>query len=149
VLEDFYDDGLTPSTRSFNDLVSFADFDYSGTTDVVARFDGGPTVGHNVLMNLASSPQTIVVSVVGANGEHNQAGRVVRLTPDARPNVIMTQIVDGGSGYMANSPYDITFATPYSGAYTVSVRFANATYTTTAHAGERVVMYANGTVVHQ
>ena len=57
----------------------------------------------------------------------------------------MTQVVDSGSGYMSNSPYDLTFATPYEGAYTVSVRFAGATYTMTAHRGDHVTLRADGT----
>jgi hypothetical protein len=96
-------------------------------------------------INQASSFDTIVVSIVGANGEHNQAGRVVHVSPVLRPGVIMTQIVDGGSGYLANTQYDLTFATPYPGAYAVSVRFANATYTTTAHIGDHVTLRADGT----
>jgi hypothetical protein len=57
----------------------------------------------------------------------------------------MTKVVDGGSGYMANSPYELTFATPYFGAYTISVRFADATYTAVARNGDHVTMYADGT----
>jgi len=152
VPHDFYADGLTVVQREYNDLLAWADFDSSGTIDLVARFNDPPTqyAGYmSVLMNQAISYDTIIVSVLGDNGERNQAGRVVRLTPDARPNVTMTQVVDGGSGYLSNGPYDLTFAAPYPGAYTVSVRFANATYTTTARVGDHVTMYANGTFTVQ
>jgi hypothetical protein len=148
-LVDFYDDGLSTTTRGWNDLQTFADFDDNGTADWVSRFGDtrAPDGGYlNVLMNQASSSDIITITVLGANGEQNQQGRVVRVTPDARPSVTMTQVVDGGSGYMSNGPYDLTFATPYPGAYSISVRFANATYTATARSGEHVTMYANGTV---
>jgi hypothetical protein len=71
------------------------------------------------------------------------------VSPLLRPNVIMTQIVDGGSGYLANSQYDLTFATPYPGAYTITGRFAGGEYTATAHAGDHVTMRANGTYLLQ
>ncbi|MGH8042121.1 MAG: FG-GAP repeat domain-containing protein, partial [Rudaea sp.] len=146
VIHDFYDDGLTPATRGWNDLQTFADFDFGGTMDLASRFSPGDTT---VLMNQATSSDIITVTVLGNNGEHNQQGRVVRVTPDARPNVTMTQVVDSGSGYMSNGPYDLTFATPYFGAYTVSVRFADATYTAVARRGDHLIMYANGTISHQ
>ena len=68
------------------------------------------------------------------------------VVPDARPAVTMLQVVDGGSGYLSNGPYDLTFATPYFGAYKISVRFANASYTAVAHSGDHVSMFANGSV---
>jgi len=142
VIHDFYDDGKTPTTRPGNDLQTFGDFDFSGTTDLATRF-GYVTV----LMNQARSDDVITISVLGLHGEQNQQGRIVRLTPNARPDVTMLQIVDSGSGYMSNGPYDLTFATPYFGAYTFSVRFAPATYTAVAHSGDHVTMYANGTVI--
>ena len=145
VLHDFYDDGLSTNTRGLNDLVAHADFDRNGTEDFAARLYSGPT-GQTALAEQVAASNTILVSVLGVNGEQNQQGRVVRVTPSARPDITMLQIVDGGSGYMANGPYDLTFATPYFGAYTISVRFANATYTAVAHTGEHVTLYGNGTV---
>ena len=159
-LHDFYDDGLTTTTRDWNDLQTYSDFDNSGTADYVSRFTYFPFGASNsedgiapgylsVSMNQASSTDIITVTVLGANGEQNQQGRVVRVTPDARPNVTVTQVVDSGSGYMSNGSYDLTFATPYFGAYTVSVRFADATYTATAQSGDHVTMSANGTYAIQ
>jgi hypothetical protein len=141
VVHDFYDDGLTPSTRAFNAQLTFGDFDFSGTMDVVSGSDND-----HILMNRAHSDDIIIVSVLGAHREQNQQGRVVRVTPNAHPDVTLLQIVDGGSGYLSNGPYDLTFATPYFGAYTISVRFSDATYTAVAHSGDHVTMYANGTV---
>ncbi|HSE11875.1 MAG TPA: VCBS repeat-containing protein, partial [Rudaea sp.] len=145
VLHDFFDDGLQPTGRGWHDLLTYADFDYSGTVDFIARVAGGTNTGLYTVMNRAVSFDTLTVTVLGANGEQNQAGRVVRVSPVLRPGVVMTQVVDGGSGYMSNGPYDLTFATPYEGAYTVTVRFAAGSYVTTAHAGDHVTMRANGT----
>ena len=140
VVHDFYQDGLTPATRPANNLLTFGDFDLSGTVDVVSM-----STSVSMIMNNASSPDIITISVLGANGEQNQQGRVVRVMPKARPNLTMLQIVDGGSGYMSNGPYELAFATPYFGAYTISVRFADATYTVIARSGDHVTMRANGT----
>ena len=145
VVHDFFDDGLQPTQRGWHTLLSYADFDYNGTVDFVSLATGGPQTGHYSVINQATSFATVTVSVVGASGEQNQAGRVVRVSPMLRPSVIMTQVVDGGSGYMSNGPYDLTFATPYPGPYTVSVRFANASYVVTALSGSHVTMRANGT----
>jgi hypothetical protein len=151
VLHDYYDDGLTPATRGWSDLQTFADFDFSGTVDIVGRF--GPastTTGYlTALTNKASSSNIIIVTVLGSDGQKNQAGRVVHLNPDSKPAITMSQVVDSGSGYMGNAPYDLTFAAPFPGAYAVAVRFANATITTTAHIGDHVFIYADGTVVIQ
>jgi len=140
VQHDFYQDGLAPTQVTWFDAPAAADFDLSGTMDLALR-----STSLVPFINQATSFDTIVVSIVGRNGEHNQAGRVVHVSPVLRPGVIMTQVVDGGSGYLANTQYDLTFATPYPGAYTVSVRFADATYTTTAHIGDHVTLRADGT----
>jgi hypothetical protein len=144
VVHDFFDDGRQPTTRGWPDLLTTADFDRSGTADFIARSTGGDDSALYAVMQRATSADRITVTVVGAGGEQNQAGRVVRVSPMLRPEVVMTQVVDGGSGYMSNAPYDLTFATPYEGAYTVSVRFAQAAYTVTAHRGDRVTLRADG-----
>ncbi len=144
VQHDFYQDGLAPNLVTWFDAPAAADFDLNGTMDLVLRSNSLTT-----FMNQASSFDTIIVSVVGANNEHNQAGRVVRVSPALKPGVVMTQIVDGGSGYLANNQYDLTFATPYAGAYSITVRFAGGSYSATAHSGDHVTMRANGTYTVQ
>lgn len=138
VRHDFFDDGLSPETRTWNDLQTFGDFDASGTADIVSRFR--PVI---ILMNKATDLDVITVTVLGTEGEHNQQGRLVRVSPVVRPDVVMTQVIDSGSGYMSNGPYDLTFPTPYPGTYTVRVRFASGVHTTTVRAGTHVRMYAN------
>ncbi|MGH8042807.1 MAG: FG-GAP repeat domain-containing protein, partial [Rudaea sp.] len=78
-VSDFYDDGLLPTQRGWDDLQTFADFDNSGTIDWVSRFGDTRTNDDgylDILMSRASSLDTIVVTILGNNGEHNQQGRV-------------------------------------------------------------------------
>ena len=144
VLHDFFDDGRVPTNRGWRDLEANADFDNSGTPDFVTRSLGNGDSGLYVSIQQSTNRDVLQVRVVGANGEQNQAGRVVRVRSTVRPDKTMTQVVDGGSGYMANGPYNLTFATPYPGAYTITVRFAGGSYTATAHSGDHVTMRANG-----
>jgi hypothetical protein len=144
VPHDFYQDGVAPEQVTWFDAPAAADFDLSGSVDLVLR-----SSALTPFLNEATSADTIVVSIVGANGEHNQAGRVVRVSPLLRPDIVMTQVVDGGSGYLANSQYDLTFATPYAGSYRITTRFAGASYTTTARSGQHVTLRANGTYAVQ
>lgn len=154
VASDFYDDGITDDTqRAFSTLQTFADFDNSGTMDVVSAL---PVTGLNehtndgsmlVLMNKATSDRVLHVTVLGPNGEHNQFGRVVRVQPQAKSAFVMTQVVDGGSGYLGNSPYTLQFATPWAGTYNINVRLASGVVQLTADVGANVMVYADGRVV--
>ena len=140
-------------TDAFSTLQTFADFDNSGTMDVVSAL---PVTGLNehtndgsmlVLMNKATSDRVLHVTVLGPNGESNQFGRVVRVQPQAKSAFVMTQVVDGGSGYLGNSPYTLQFATPWAGTYNINVRLASGVVQVTAAAGANVMVYADGRVV--
>src|SRR5262249_2237092 len=97
-----------------------------------------------ILMNRASSDQVIHVTVLGPNGERNQFGRVVRVAAEAKPRFVMTEVVDGGSGYLANTPYTLQFATPYPGKYLVDVGLADRLVELEAAPGDNLTIYANG-----
>lgn len=155
VQSDFWNDGYSSDAqRPLIEISSFADFDNNGGMDVVLRhadvtpgteqFTGTGTF--TVLMNQAGSSRNISVTVLGSNGEYNQFGRVVRVSPQAKPGFVMTQVVDGGSGYLSNSPYTLEFAAPYYGSYDIDVGFADSDVEVTAVAGQNVVIYANGNV---
>lgn len=152
---DFWNDGYSSdSQRPLIDLSTVADFDNNGGMDVVLRHaDVEPGTEQalgtgflTVLMNQAGSQRNISITVLGSNGEYDQYGRVVRVSPAAKPGFVMTQVVDGGSGYLANAPYALEFAAPYAGAYDIDVGFANYDVAVTAIAGQNVVVYANGSV---
>ncbi|GAA0714577.1 VCBS repeat-containing protein [Dokdonella soli] len=155
VLSDFYDDGYSSdNNRPWNDLQTFADFDGSGTMDIVSRFPGADSdsgtpsgvIDTKILLNRAGTSRVIHVTVLGPNGERNQFGRVVRVRPMAKPGFVMTDVIDGGSGYMANTPYTLQFAAPWLGAYAIDVRLSDRQVNVAAEAGQNVTIYADGRV---
>jgi len=154
VSSDFYDDGFADdSQRPLIELSTLADFDRNGGMDIVlnhpellAGTEVAATGFMKVLMNLGGSSRTIQVTVTDSGGEHNQFGRVVRVSPQAIPGFVMTQVVDGGSGYLANTPYRLKFAAPFAGSYRIAVVFADRQVEVTAVAGQNVTISANGNV---
>jgi hypothetical protein len=97
--------------------MALADLDGDGRIDVVyehAFYDNETqTTGRGAF----------TVEVVGANGEHNQLGRVIQVFPPGTSR-IFTRVVDGGSGYLTQNQYPIIVGTPFAGAHTVKVYFA-------------------------
>ena len=71
----------------------------------------------------ATGAGSFTVEVLGANGEHNQYGRVIQVFPSGTSR-IFTRAVDGGSGYLTQSQYPILVGTPFAGAHTVKVYYA-------------------------
>jgi hypothetical protein len=147
---DYFDDGIADNwQRPFADLQTLADFDGNGTLDPVVRYPHGnpPSVGTTrVLMNRAAAP-SIRVTVLGASGERNQQGRVVRVSPVAKPGFVMTDVVDGGSGYLANTAYTLQFAAQWPGSYLVDVRVADLLIEVPVRAGANLTVYADGRVL--
>ena len=154
VQSDYFDDGFSDDLqRPLGDLQTVADFDANGTLDLAIRYpEVSPTIGMTgngttkILMNRANSARSIHVTVLGDAGQHNQFGRVVRVSVLAKPGFVMTDVVDGGSGYMANTPYTLQFAAPYAGAYRIEVGFADRQVDVLAAAGQDVIVYADGRV---
>ena len=83
----------------------------------------------------------------GQTGAKNQHGRRITASPQQDPAFIMTRFVDGGSGYLSNSEYGVTFPTPKAGKYWVSARFDNGVVGGWAGPGTIVKIYRNGTFV--
>jgi len=100
--------------------MAMADLDDDGTIDVLY-----PAVDGNAYYKNTTPKQGsyFIVEVVGPNGEHNQFGRVLQVSP---PNTseIYTRIVDSGSGYLTQNQYPVLIGTPYAGSHTVKVYFA-------------------------
>jgi hypothetical protein len=133
---------LATAPDGYNDLMACVDFDGSGLPDVLARWGG-----YRSLVNRARSDATIRVRVLGAGGERNQQGRVVRIGPSLWSDRTMMRVVESGSGYMAQNGYDLLVAAPWSGTYQVSVRFEGGWVQTTARPGDELTIYADGSVV--
>jgi len=126
-----------------NDLLACGDVDGNGVTDVLARWG----TGYRLLQALTPLETRIRIRVLGAGGERNQQGRVVRVTPQDQPNRIMTRVVESGSGLHAQSQYDLLVGAPWFGEYDVSVRFAGGVVNATAEPGDSLTIFADGRVV--
>jgi hypothetical protein len=137
-----------------NDLIACADTRGSGLPDVFSRWaEPVPAPGEAVWLvrfrqyqNLGSSGSTIRLRVVGAGGQRNQQGRVVRITPVGAPNRTLLRVVESGSGYMAQNGYDLLVAAPWPGAYEIAGRVASGWVRTTAHPGAVLTIRTDGTV---
>jgi hypothetical protein len=73
--------------------------------------------------SLSANNQSFTIEVLGPNGEENQQGRVVRIS---QPSGTYTRVVDGGSGYMAQTQYPILVGTTYSSQHAVQVLYPSA-----------------------
>jgi hypothetical protein len=126
-----------------NDLLACADFDANGVIDVMARWG----TGYRSLAALQPLTSVIRIRVLGAGGERNQQGRVVRVTPEDQPDRVMTRAVETGSGLRAQNQYDLLVGAPWPGEYAISVRFAAGVVNATAEPGDSLTIYADGRVV--
>ena len=57
----------------------------------------------------------VSIELLGANGERNQQGRVVRVTPQQHTSTTYTRVVDSGSGYHTQNQYALLIGTNYGG----------------------------------
>ena len=130
---------LGPGTGMWSDIVGFADIDANGTIDVILR-----SGNLHYLKNTASDSSTIKVSMYGESGVQNQHGRTIRATPQNDPGFTMTRIVDGGSGYLSNSEYPVTFPTPKGDWYWIGAQFDTGIVGGWANAGSIVKIYRDG-----
>jgi hypothetical protein len=97
---------------------AFADLNNDGKIDLL-----WPTFTHLLQFtnNTKLSNPVFVIEVLGPNGEQNQQGRVVRVSPQSRPDVIFTRVVDSGSGYLSQNQYPLLIASPYSEQHVVKI----------------------------
>jgi hypothetical protein len=64
---------------------------------------------------------TVAITLTGSKGEKNQYGRIVELRPtNINDTRVLTRVVDGGSGYMAQKDYALTFTDAQSTTYKAS-----------------------------
>jgi hypothetical protein len=145
LLPTFTQEGSTADPDSLvaaNDRLACGDEDQDGMIDVLARWGEG----YRLLRGSSSLSQRIRLRIVGADGERNQQGRVVRIVPRSAPDRVMTRVIDGGSGLRAQNMYDLLVGTPWPGTYDVTVRFADGEFTTTAEGGDELAIFADGEV---
>ena len=83
----------------------------------------------------------------GQGEKQNQQGRVIRATPQGAPGFVMTRMVDGGSGYLSNNEYAVTFPTPKGDMYWISAQFDNGVVGGWVSSGSIVKIYRDGDFV--
>ncbi len=132
----------TDDLLASNDLVSCADLDGNGVADIVARWKD-----YRVLRSGLGLETVIRLRVLGAGGEYNQQGRIVKVTPAHVTGRTMARVVESGSGLRSQGDYDLLVGAPWPGAYQVRVRFRNGWFTTTAEPGDELTIYEDGRVV--
>jgi hypothetical protein len=101
---------------------------------------------YNVTRRPATQTLTVeVLGVVSGRTVRNQQGRAVHVVPQSAPaGFSYTRYVDGGSGYMAQGPYPVSIATPFTGPHTISVRFASGTVSCVATPPAYVLIWDRG-----
>jgi hypothetical protein len=102
--------------------MSFGDINRDGKIDLLYPVGGATRYFVNETATDPSSG-SFTIDVRGPNGEMNQQGRVVQI---AEQGATMTRVVDGGSGYMAQTQYPLLVGTEYAGTHTVTVTYAPA-----------------------
>jgi hypothetical protein len=127
---------------AFNDLLSCADLDGSGVTDIVSRWGG-----YRVLLSSLPLTSVLKIRVLGAAGQRNQQGRIVKIAPSGFSGRTITRVIESGSGLRSQGDYDLLIGAPWPGDYQVSVRFKDGWFTTTAKQGNQLTIYEDGRVV--
>ena len=132
----------TDDLLAANGLISCADLTGNGVADIVARWKD-----YRVLRSLLGLETVIRLRVLGAGGEYNQQGRIVKIVPAHVAGRTMTRVVESGSGLRSQGDYDLLVGAPWPGEYQVRVRFKSGWFTTTAEAGDELTLYEDGRVV--
>lgn len=125
-----------------NDALAFADINDDGRLDILKREYG--MLQYALNRTALTTQDYIVVEVLGSGGQKNQHGRVVKVKPEQEPAVIMTRVVDSGSGYLSQGQYELLIGTPYLGRHHVEVYFADRMISLVARPGDRVRVFADG-----
>jgi hypothetical protein len=98
--------------------VAFGDINNDGKIDI---FYSTFTRAFSFINNFKSNNPVFEVEVLGPSGQRNQQGRVVRMSPLSRPDVVFTRVVDSGSGYLSQNQYPLLIASPFSEQHMVTL----------------------------
>ncbi len=117
-------DSSFTGTFSGSSLSSFADIDGDGDLDIAVGADGR-MIARNLTDQLPRGHNPwLKVRVEDDAGRLAQYGATVRLRSlDDPKHPVQTRVVDGGSGYLGQDEYTLTFGGLGSGAYDLEVSF--------------------------
>jgi len=106
------------------DLCSFADIDGDGDLDIAAGAYGRRFARNHLEALPRANTSFLRVSVVDDDGMLVEQGATLRLTSlDDPRHPVQTRIVDGGSGYLGQDEYTVTFGGVGSGSYDLEVSY--------------------------
>lgn len=125
-----------------NEQLACGDQNGDGMMDVLSRW--GDT--YRLMRTAGTLTHRIQLRIVGAAGERNQQGRVVRLVPQGAPDKVLTRVVDSGSGLRSQNMYDLLVGAPWDGEYDVTVRFGDGEVTTVVEPGDKKIIFEDGRV---
>jgi hypothetical protein len=130
------------SLVAVNRQLACVDQNGDGMMDVLSRWGSK----YRLLRTAGTLGHRVVLRIVGGDGERNQQGRVVRIVPRAAPGIVMTRVVESGSGLRVQNQYDLVVGTPWDGEYDVTVGFADGEVTAVAEPGDELAIFADGRV---
>jgi hypothetical protein len=126
----------------FSDLFSFGDFNGDGSLDILQRTDSSLKYYKN--NTIVPTNSIFRIEVLGPSGERNQQGRVVKIYPQNHPGVIMTRVVESGSGFLSQGPYDFLVAAMYKEPHYVEVYYQDRVVNFIINPGEKKRIYPDG-----
>jgi hypothetical protein len=137
----FAPDPAFDALQLFGFLSAFADVDVDGDLDF-ALVGARTQILINRLENVAGAAESYLrVIALDDRGHRNAFGTTVRVRqPDAPEMGVQTRVVDGGSAYLTQSEYPLTFGGMINGPWEVEVRYP-------VRGGSRIVLDALNTPI--
>jgi hypothetical protein len=137
IRQEFMDESSRPEP---GDLVVGGDVNQDGAIDVLSR-------NKTLHLSINSKPPAsfLKLTVVDQGGRRNQQGRQITVR-DPATGLSVTRLVDGGSGYLSASSYEVTIPLPRADAtFDILVNYADS-QTTFQASGGRFTVYPHNQV---
>ena len=133
---------------------SFVDVDGDGDLDLVRTVSPAgneatyeETFQKQVYVNGATRNKSITVELLGRGERQNQHARRVVLTPKSAPDMYISGIVDGGSGYFNQNQYPLVLGAPVDGLYSGKAYFKGGIVEFSAQPGDFISVKEDGSSV--